>query len=270
MHYQPKIRARFIGHRPSGFTLVELLVVIGIIGVLVGMLLPAVQFAREAGRRTVCSNNLRNMGLAAFNFESAQNTFPHGSNFQLAHSWNSALLPYLEQASVFDSLDMEVAADDPSNRTVAATVLNVFCCPSSDKSFPGKTDYSGISGSWISPTPIDPRRLNGIFFTATTANATPVRFQEITDGTSNTICIAESSELLEINNGFWASGFNCFTQERGVNVTEGNAAEIISDHAGGAFATFCDGSVRFIGEDVADPLVTAACTRNGTEIHGAF
>jgi len=98
LHYQPKIRARFIGHSPSGFTLVELLVVIGIIGVLVGMLLPAVQFAREAGRRTVCSNNLRNMGLAAFNFESAQNTFPHGSNFQLAHSWNTGvLLPFIRQ-----------------------------------------------------------------------------------------------------------------------------------------------------------------------------
>ncbi len=254
-----------------GFTLVDLLVVVGIIGILVGMLIPAVQVVREAGRRTVCSNNLRNLGLAALNFESANNAFPHGSSFRLSHSWNSALLPFLDQEDAYESVDVEVPSDDPLNRDIASTIFSVFSCPSSDKDFPGKTDYCGISGSWRTALPVVPGRHNGILLTAASLRAKPVKLSEVTDGTSQTICIAEGSEVLEINHGFWISGLNCFThEEAGVNATDRPEDEIVSDHAGGAFAGFCDGSVRFIGEDITPESVAAACTRSAMEVFEHF
>jgi prepilin-type N-terminal cleavage/methylation domain-containing protein len=96
----------------AGFTLVELLVVIAIIGVLVALLLPAVQSAREASRRSSCSNNLKQMGLALQNYQSAQQAFPVGSgshatddSWVWGFSWHVAILPYVEQGALWDQLD---------------------------------------------------------------------------------------------------------------------------------------------------------------------
>ncbi len=88
-----------------GFTLVELLVSVSIIGLLSGMLLPAVQMIRESARRSSCANNLKNLGLGLLSYESAHRSFPHGSNFGTEFSWGAKILPWLEQKTLHDQID---------------------------------------------------------------------------------------------------------------------------------------------------------------------
>ena len=134
-------------HRPSGFTLVELLVVIAIIGILVALLLPAVQAAREAARRMQCSNNLKQIALALHNYENSLKVFPPSSTSKFgAGVWNypgtgptdpnihlqsfaSLLLPYLEQANIANSINYNVSALDPANRTIASQILPSTAAP---------------------------------------------------------------------------------------------------------------------------------------------
>lgn len=130
-----------IAGRRSAFTLVELLVVIAIIGILMGLLLPAVQMAREAARRTQCQNNLRQLGLAAHNYESAHQHFPPGwtvfdsvateaEEEQPGYSWGYYLLPNLEQSNLYDRFDRSLPVDDPSHVALLDTYLSMFTCAS--------------------------------------------------------------------------------------------------------------------------------------------
>lgn len=125
--------------RHRGFTLIELLVVIAIIAVLIALLLPAVQQAREAARRSQCKNNLKQIGLAMFNYESTYKQFPLAAVFGLdtaagnivtAQSWATALLPYMDQAALFNSFDPNQAPWVGPNATLIQTNLPVFRCPS--------------------------------------------------------------------------------------------------------------------------------------------
>lgn len=163
-------------HARFGFTLVELLVVIAIIGILVGMLLPAVQAVREAARRTGCQNNLRQIGLALLNYESAQNHFPPGQTWtatrdqnpnRIGYSWLAQVLSFLDAGNIESGLDKRLAPDATVNQMAISAPLAVALCPSTsniDKdrdsrgfinnfSFSGQvvfdlgcTDYLGISG----------------------------------------------------------------------------------------------------------------------------
>lgn len=256
----------------AGFTLVELLVVIAIIGILIGMLLPAVQSVREAARRVSCQNNLKNLSLGCVNFESSDGAFPLGSSFANEHAWSSEILPFIEQSAIHTALDFESAWNSaPNNLAVSQQDIVTFICPSSDKLFAGRTDYCGISGSWRTTIPIPQFRHNGVFFPARIETTHPVTLSEITDGTSNTICIAEGSEVHEVNGGYWGHGANCFSHdEAGVNAPGRHSEEIVSDHPSGAFGAFCDGSVRFIANQVTAEIVGALCTRNGQEIDQDF
>ena len=133
-----------------GFTLVELLVVIAIIGVLVGLLLPAVQSAREAARRSQCQNNLKQIGLATLNYESAQKAFPssgwgwhwmgdpdQGAGKNQPGGWIYSLLPYIEQAGI-KSVGKGLAAADKkiALTTLSETPITVMNCPSRRQSIP--------------------------------------------------------------------------------------------------------------------------------------
>ena len=121
--------------RTTGFTLVELLVVIAIIGVLVALMLPAIQAAREAARRTSCNNNLKNLGVAALNFHDSHKKLPTsnraaGVTNAPRYAWATLMLPYFEEQNVFDQYDFKSNWSKPTNFAIVGTRLPVFECPS--------------------------------------------------------------------------------------------------------------------------------------------
>lgn len=124
--------------RKSGFTLVELLVVIAIIAMLVTLLLPAVQAAREAARRAQCQNNLKNLSLACLNYESAVQTFPPSytpgpcCNTPSYESWTIVILPYVEEQGLYDQYNLEVPNEAPENQFVRESRLEIHVCPSDE------------------------------------------------------------------------------------------------------------------------------------------
>jgi prepilin-type N-terminal cleavage/methylation domain-containing protein/prepilin-type processing-associated H-X9-DG protein len=184
--------------RSRGFTLVELLVVIAIIGILVGLLLPAVQNAREAARRMQCANNLKQLGLAIHNYESSNKRLPAGRS-PTGFSTHAQLLPYMEQANVYNLVDFKVAFNHPNNGTALAANIPSFTCPSDPVSqvpigWAG-TNYRSNQGSGIlnALTPSnssDPNfgypNPNGPFIPTTYLG-----FRSITDGLSNTAAFSE-------------------------------------------------------------------------------
>jgi prepilin-type N-terminal cleavage/methylation domain-containing protein/prepilin-type processing-associated H-X9-DG protein len=150
--------------RKAGFTLIELLVVIAIIAVLISLLLPAVQSAREAARRAQCTNNLKQIGLALANYESATTAFPpagQSSNYQAnppqnqyvdgAYSVFPRILPYLENGAAFNALNFALDYNDltGANYTGAAQVVSTFLCPSSPNAAAGRDAVGDKNGSLI-------------------------------------------------------------------------------------------------------------------------
>ncbi|MGI8980022.1 MAG: DUF1559 domain-containing protein [Pirellulaceae bacterium] len=211
-----------------GFTLVELLVVIAIIGVLIALLLPAVQAAREAARRMACSNNLKNLGLASHHYHGDQRIFPPGAVGPLGpsfpqyaglkhHGLGTYLLPYLEQDTLFRQYRWDVSWFDPPNQPAVNTPLEMWRCPSAqvdrmmDGSLPTVTpppaelfngtaacgDYAGmgtvdtgLARSGLIDPPGGPRDDRGHYEGVFPVNAAR-SLADIQDGTSHTILIAE-------------------------------------------------------------------------------
>src|SRR3954467_2934849 len=125
--HEPSCAAR----RRLGFTLVELLVVIAIIGVLIALLLPAVQAARESARRMACTNNLRQIGIALQNYHEVTNCLPVARNpFPLVQSALSRILPFVEQGNVHQLVDYTQPATAAPNQTALETPIKLFICPS--------------------------------------------------------------------------------------------------------------------------------------------
>ena len=141
----------------TGFTLVELLVVIAIIGILVALLLPAVQAARESARRTQCKNNLKQLALACLTYHDAKRTFPNGSDWDpglrtleygstrnLRSNWLIQILPQLEQQTVYDVFDFSASLADPVNELPRSTVISALVCPSD---FGHETPFDGTGAN---------------------------------------------------------------------------------------------------------------------------
>jgi prepilin-type N-terminal cleavage/methylation domain-containing protein/prepilin-type processing-associated H-X9-DG protein len=188
-------------HSRGGFTLVELLVVIAIIGILVALLLPAVQAAREAARRNTCVNNLHQMSLAALNYEAAKKQFPAGRTLPRAWSQHTRLLPYLEEANAFGIVNFEQAIADNDARLFA---LTVFLCPSDsseglensptedEQSGWGRNSYRGNAGNdvgllnGVGAPATQKEQNNGIFI-----SNKAIRIGQVTDGTSKTALFSE-------------------------------------------------------------------------------
>ena len=181
--------------RRSGFTLVELLVVIAIIGILVALLLPAVQAAREAARRMQCSNHLKQFGLALHNYHDTYKAIPiadvDGTSTPV--SAHARLLPFLEQTALFNLVDFSVPYDHVNNTVARNTEVTVFRCPSDPSRLPaavgGKNNYYWNAGAGIvmyasGATGQPPA--NGIVF-----HNQPFRFNDIIDGLSSTAALAE-------------------------------------------------------------------------------
>jgi prepilin-type N-terminal cleavage/methylation domain-containing protein len=175
-----------MANKRSAFTLVELLVVIAVIGILVALLLPAVQAAREAGRRTQCANNLKQFGLAVLNYHDTLGSFPPGrwgGSGGRVFSAHGLLLPLLEQDNVQRLIDFTKFWDSPENTAARAAHVPVFLCPSEPTSQlpPGwaGTNYEPCEGS-------DTTMRNGVI-----NHNSRTRLADILDGTSNTACFSE-------------------------------------------------------------------------------
>ena len=184
------------------FTLIELLVTLGIIGVLAGLLLPAVGSARESARRAQCANNLRQLGLAMIDYESANRVFPPvfpspyspaWPRSQRQYSGHASMLPYLDQAPLYHAINFEVENREPRvhttppawlaiNETARATRVGLFLCPTDPASRSGMNSYrinrGWVYGDWFR----FPRWSFGVF---------EARPQEVTDGLSNTVAMSE-------------------------------------------------------------------------------
>ncbi len=246
-----------------GFSLVELLVVIAVIGVLVALLLPAIQMARESARRTHCFNNLKQIGVGVHNYLDARRRLPPGgiewrppgstTHRQLA--WSAFILPYLEEQALYDRLDLKTPFDSPQNASAAATVLPVYVCPSSrratnDVGGRGPCDYGGMFGERITG-PNNPPNGTMLYDVA-------FRISQISDGTSKTILIAEDSVFSE---GQWINGRNVFDQAFAINAAPLFENDMRSDHPDGANALLVDGSVHLLTETLELRTLAALCTR---------
>ena len=256
---------------PYGFTLVELLVAVAIIGILVALLLPAVQAAREAARRTQCLNHLHQIGLGLHAYHDTHHSFPPGG-IELRpfhpggrqYAWSAYLLPFLEQQAVAEQIDFTKAFDDPANAAAGATVLPVYLCPSvPHKSLlrdgRGASDYGGIYGERIT-SPNRPPKGVMIYDQA-------IRIFDIIDGTSSTLSVSEDCQFPD---GQWINGKNVFDQAFAINRAPAFENDIRSLHPGGAGGAFADGSARFLSEDINLDILAALCTRAGGEAVGDF
>ncbi|MGN6136450.1 MAG: DUF1559 family PulG-like putative transporter [Aureliella sp.] len=259
----------------GGFTLVELLVVIAIIGTLVGLLLPAVQMARETARRSSCGNNLKNIGLAIHNFADARRQMPLGSERRLGteHAWSTRILPYLEQSQVFQQFDFKAKWDAAgANAQAALADLSVYKCPSAVKEFPGKQDYGGLVGTTLVKMPLGdgPDEAFGCGSMIATSDKQPraISLASIVDGLSSTISVAESVDRNPQAAGRWACGLNCFSQGEGLSVHNGQG-DMESKHPLGVPALYADGHVAFLSLYMDTQVLGAICTRNGGEVVSA-
>ena len=247
---------------PGGFTLIELLAVLAIIGTLIGLLLPAVQRARETGRLTQCSNNLKNMGLAVGTYEQARKRFPPGNDRlgNRLHAWSSFILPYLEQSAVANRIDYSKPWDDPSGNLANVDVtIPTYVCPSAIKQFPGKQDYGGILGAYIQPSgaaiiPLTPRdEHSGILYATDATYSQPATAASVSDGLSRTLMVAEACDREVIGgpdththgDACWACGNNCFPLNSRV-INDPTVDSFRSRHAEGLYGLFGDGHVSFL------------------------
>ncbi|SFI37729.1 DUF1559 domain-containing protein [Planctomicrobium piriforme] len=192
--------------RQPGFTLIELLVVIAIIAILVALLLPAVQQAREAARRSQCKNNLKQLGLAMHNYHDATSRLPigvmrAGGNFAITvsgYTWFRRILPYIEQAAIYNQYDQNANyySTEP-NRTLSQTVIPVMLCPSDSQAAyfnnVPQVNYLANAGN----TNIGKGNVNGATYSAgpfdfsDTREGRATSFAKITDGLSNTMMMGE-------------------------------------------------------------------------------
>jgi prepilin-type N-terminal cleavage/methylation domain-containing protein len=204
--------------RRTAFTLVELLVVIAIIGILIALLLPAVQAAREAARRSQCINNLKQMGLGLMNHHDTFSFYPPGGvtspwNYYPqtvgatgTHGWGVPLLPFTEQSALAEQYDWKVGYDHANNRTVVITHLPIFQCPSCPKPnrISANTSCSDYAPMAVVENSVgnDGLRTSGLVdrvgkwtgvMPGLSGRSQPVRINDILDGTTNTLCIVEDA-----------------------------------------------------------------------------
>jgi prepilin-type N-terminal cleavage/methylation domain-containing protein/prepilin-type processing-associated H-X9-DG protein len=192
-----------MNQRRRGFTLIELLVVIAIIAVLIALLLPAVQMARESARRTQCRNNLKQIGLALNNYHDTHQTFPPARFTGMEYSALSYILPELEQAAVFNSINFQVPRlppniapiNHPANDTARLRVVESFLCPSDfENPLPalgGALNYWGNLGSSIVFNPTHAANVGMAKLDGTIFPDSRIRHQDIFDGSSHTAMFSE-------------------------------------------------------------------------------
>lgn len=300
---------------PLGFTLVELLVVIAIIGILVALLLPAVQAAREAARRMSCTNNFKQIGLGLHMYHDTYKHFPAGwRGYNPANdqpfwfglpgwAWSASILPFLEQANVYDGLvHFELPITDPVNASVRTLELKVFRCPTdigrntfslkgggpsvgTPVTFPiemATGNYIGVFGTrdfHFACAPSNPE-FNGCVGNGTFYLNTQNRMADISDGLSNTLIVGERCSKLAPSTwvGVVSGGEHGVARVAGVGAYPPNSEDspahyfhnFSSFHPAGTNFLSGDGSVRLIAETIDEKTYHALCTRQGGESVGEY
>jgi prepilin-type N-terminal cleavage/methylation domain-containing protein/prepilin-type processing-associated H-X9-DG protein len=278
------------GHTPMrrhrGFTLVELLVVIAIIGVLVAILLPAVQAAREASRRSQCANNLKQIGLAMHQFDHTRQRLPFANN-DLGASAFVFILPFVEESTLFEQYDSTLAPNVGTNKPIYETPLTIFRCPSmvvSDAvaATKGWASYAVCTGSayghFVNES--DPEYHNGAIVDPIRGK-TRIRIISNEDGTGKTFLAGEMDYgIRNYGNGgatVWADSYPFSTQGSTAGVF--NSDRLVtgfwelntfrSDHPAGVNMLMVDGSVHFVDELISpDTLKWLAKRNDGNTIEG--
>lgn len=210
--------------RAWGFTLVELLVVIAIIGVLVSLLLPAVQAAREAARRLQCQNNVTQLLLGVQNYESAYRAYPAGSIEPMGpiqnrpvgyhHNWISATLPFLEQGVIYRNIDFSAGVYAPSNFAVRKIDVAILSCPSVWSAAAPTSDYAGCYSD--QDAPIDTTSTGAFILNRR------LRYDDFKDGTASTLFLAEKwSDGYDLG---WMSGTRATLRNTGLPLTQRRGA----------------------------------------------
>lgn len=244
-----------VSSRGRGFTLIELLVVIAIIAVLIALLLPAVQAAREAARRAQCTNNLKQLGLAAHNYLSVNNCFPPlmtnlpsalaaptSLGIQRPLSWAVSLLPNMEQQPLFNAVNYTFGATEVQNYvTITYTKLNALVCPSEDLTGPLIPSWSNYAGSIGGPStfkayggPIVVMANDAYGAPGGTNNVSgPIGLQSVSDGASNTGMFSEklvglSSTTQQVYAGTKNARRVTFQLKSAITSNNGNAAQALA------------------------------------------
>ncbi|HWL10890.1 MAG TPA: DUF1559 domain-containing protein [Planctomicrobium sp.] len=326
-----------------GFTLIELLVVIAIIAILVALLLPAVQQAREAARRSQCKNNLKQMGLALHNYHDVHSVFPSNGYNPFGASWHVFLLPFLDQSALYNRLEFGADSRFMMQANVAPAqviLIDVFrtarvsyvTCPSS--SLPAvnghavpiaqqgtygttvpvqNSDYVGIAGHTRDPNTQANLYTSGSYGFEARNGALYYRsntgMRDLTDGSSNTLFVSESSREMKDTLGAKGSAGAVYDLRQGaysggmwISITSSSAwacnqssirfpinsnlmtttdgegyrqkythnNPLSSHHTGGVHCTLGDGSVRFISENMSEVTLQRLAIRNDGLVVGEF
>jgi len=276
---------RRVARRDSpGFTLIELLVVIAIIAVLIALLLPAVQQAREAARRSQCKNNLKQMGLAVHNYHDQVNQFPYGGiAANHANGW-VMILPFMDQANVYNKFNFsrDVGGSDAENQAAKVIPISSYFCPTHSRlrqvvpvsGSGGSAYYGGARGDYsMNCGTTNCYSTNISDWSGITNIQSSIKLRDVTDGTSNTFLIGEkwtdptlasnvspaATDSNVSDNAYWQWGnYGCRLVKNPMNVnlatigiTYGDTqANFGSQHTGGCHFVLCDGSVRFVSQNI--------------------
>ena len=215
-------------------------------GVLVALLLPAVQASREAARRNQCTNNIKQIMLAMHNYHAANNAFPRDytdKDGKPLLSWRVAILPYIEENELYMKFKLDEPWDSPNNKELLKEMPRSFVCPSRGNPEPFTTTYRGLVGT------------RAMFETGQ-----DIGIASVLDGTSNTIAVVEASEAVP-----WTKPADLPFDEQAKPSLYGAG----SSHPGGFNCGFADGSVRFIKNSINAIVFKALITRNGGEVINA-
>jgi prepilin-type N-terminal cleavage/methylation domain-containing protein/prepilin-type processing-associated H-X9-DG protein len=288
--------------RRQGFTLVELLVVIAIIGILIAMLLPAVQAARESARRSQCTNNLKQLALGALNYHDVHKEFPREMQVNPGWAWGTRILPYIELQSLHEELNPNYTAAPPTAVTLFNGVallqipVRTFLCPSNGGTETTNAFYSNPNSAAVN---------NGYAVSHYVCNqqvmshfsaVIPMAIMKVLDGTSNTFLLGERRHQIQPQAQRY-TGAIFFVIGRGsdsqltfhattpintpssdsTSLTDASVGDgarrlrfaISSAHPGGAQFAFCDGSVKFIRQTISSNPVAVLTSGGANQNNGS-
>jgi prepilin-type processing-associated H-X9-DG protein len=231
---------------------IPVILVVG--GILVALLLPAVQAAREAARRASCQNNLKHIGLAMHNYNQKYGCFPPAfipdRNGKPMHSWRVLILPFLDDDTLYREYRFDEPWDSPHNKALASRMPSVYCCPTEAEPGASQTSYAMLVGPH-----------------AISDGPTPRKMGDIKDGSSYTIMVAECANA-GIN---WMEPRDLNTKEMTFHInhvtddSQPSKSEISSSHSAAANVLFCDGSVHTLSATLDSKVLEGMTTIDGGE-----